>query len=112
MYTQEKIDENIRDAMQRGRQSESFIQEREQPREPVQKRLDDWKPAPEGREIPRAGSPYPSKRIIEQPEKQYDTWTVEQWQEWAVMVYQAYPEFAKYLPRWITDMIEDIKKNH
>jgi len=115
MYTQEKIteekiDESIRSAMQRGKQAESFILQRNS----SQTILDDWKPAPEGNEIPRAGNPYQTKTLIKQPEKQpenqCDVWTAEQWEDWAVMVYQAYPEFAKYLPQWITEMIEDIKK--
>lgn len=99
--TQEDIDRNLKEAFQKGKQLETFTR----PKEAVQSTLPTYEPVQfEGKEIHR--EPQPSEKAI----KQNGTWTASQWEDWAFVVYQSYPEFSGYLPRWFTDMIKQKEK--
>lgn len=56
--------------------------------------------------------PVIEKKPEEKPKEEKKTfWTAEQWEEWATIMYQTYPEaIGQFLPEWFVKKMDEQKK--
>ena len=67
--------------------------------------LKKWNIQPPKIEIPRIKTVVENKdRKQEEKEKPY--WAAEQWEEWAMQIYDNYPDMREYLPKWFLEAVE------
>ena len=58
---------------------------------------------------PKPWAPYkatPKPEEKPEPEEQ-PNWTAGEWEDWAVKLYESFPEAHKFLPKWVLDSIKD-----
>lgn len=94
MTTQEDIQEGLRKAFSGTRKGDSL-----------------FKPKPIGKYQERK----PQKSFFEPPKREQEVeeveeepfWNGEDWEEWAVKIYQNYPKMRDYLPEWFIIAVEN-----
>jgi len=61
---------------------------------------------------PRANKPQqsiyrPPQRQVEEEYEEEAYWSGEEWEEWALALYDTYPDLRPYLPEWFLEAVEE-----
>jgi len=110
--TQDDMEEGLRELFASQRQSNT-----------PQKRPQQQRPKPLSQPIrrtedypsPRRGKPQQSmyrqpEPPVEEYEEEYEEdpyWSGEEWEEWAIALYETYPKLRNYLPEWFLEAVEE-----
>jgi len=96
VMTQKDMDEGLKELFQgaKRRSQESYPTPRRKPQPSTYKQL-----------APRQPQRPPEPQYEEYEEEPY--WSAEEWEEWAIALYDSYPDLRPYLPEWFLEAVEE-----